>query len=134
MTFDLGMRLAIELALSRWRSSCCCMWPHPRQLSGSRTPHIGWSRWWPARDLRPDRSWPRRRSLLGGSFVQDGLAIFAKRLFIASAALSVLGSLTLRQRLRRRAAEYHFALLISLLGMCVLASARELCCCSSRSS
>ena len=66
-------------------------------------------------------------SLLRGAFVQDGLALFAKRLFIASAALSVLGSLTIRHdAFTRRASEYHFALVVSLLGMSVLASAREL--------
>ena len=66
-------------------------------------------------------------SILRGSFVQDALAIFAKRLFIASAAISVLGSLALRHdAFTRRAAEYHFALLVSVLGMSVLASAREL--------
>ena len=67
------------------------------------------------------------RSVFGGSFVQDGLAIFAKQLFVLAAALSVLASLTLRhENFIRRAAEYHFALLMSLLGMSVLASAREL--------
>jgi NADH-quinone oxidoreductase subunit N len=67
------------------------------------------------------------RSLFEGTFVQDSLAVFAKRLFVASAALSVLGSLTLTHRaFARRSAEYHFALLVSLLGMLVLASAREL--------
>jgi NADH-quinone oxidoreductase subunit N len=67
------------------------------------------------------------RTLFEGSFVQDGLAIFAKRLFLGAAALSMLGSLTLQQpTFSRRAAEYHFALLMSLLGMSVLASAREL--------
>jgi len=66
-------------------------------------------------------------SILGGSFVQDGLAVFAKRLFLASAVLSVLGSVALRQGiLARRSAEYHFALVVSVLGMCILASAREL--------
>jgi NADH-quinone oxidoreductase subunit N len=66
-------------------------------------------------------------SILRGSFVQDSLAIFAKRLFIASAALSVLGSLTLRHdAFSRRSAEYHFALVVSVLGMSILASAREL--------
>jgi NADH-quinone oxidoreductase subunit N len=66
-------------------------------------------------------------SILRGSFVQDGLALFAKRLFIASAAISVLGSITLRRGVfARRSAEYHFALILSALGMCVLASAREL--------
>ena len=67
------------------------------------------------------------QSLFEGSFVQDGLAIFVKRLFLLASAVSVLGSLTLRQpTFNRRAAEYHFALLVSLLGMLVLASAREL--------
>jgi NADH-quinone oxidoreductase subunit N len=73
------------------------------------------------------------RSLFGGSFVQDGLAIFAKRLFLVSAALSVLGSQSAHAStslgagtFRRRGAEYHFALLMSLIGMSVLASAREL--------
>ena len=66
-------------------------------------------------------------TLFSGSFVNDGLAIFAKKLFVASAALSVLASLTVRQgSLRRRAPEYHFVLLTSVLGMLVLASAREL--------
>ena len=66
-------------------------------------------------------------SILRGSFVQDGLALFAKRLFLASAAISILGSLTMSQPVfRRRALEYHFAIVISVLGMSVLASAREL--------
>ena len=66
-------------------------------------------------------------AILRLSFVQDGLALFAKRLFLASAALSVLGSMALRQgTLARRSAEYHFALIVSVLGMCILASAREL--------
>jgi NADH-quinone oxidoreductase subunit N len=66
-------------------------------------------------------------SLFGATFVLDGLAMFAKRLFLAAAALSVLGSLTNpAYPFERRAAEYHFALLVSLLGMLVLASAREL--------
>jgi NADH-quinone oxidoreductase subunit N len=65
--------------------------------------------------------------LFGGSFVQDSLALFAKRLFLGSAVLSVLGSLTLHQgAFRRRVGEYHFALLVSLIGMLVLASARDL--------
>ena len=66
-------------------------------------------------------------SLFGGTFVNDSLAIFSKKLFIASAALSVLGSQTLRKgSFTRRAAEYHFILIASVLGMLVLASAREL--------
>src|SRR4029079_505491 len=67
------------------------------------------------------------QSLLGGSFVNDTLAIFSKKLFVGAAALSVLASLTLRQAsFARRAAEYHFVLIASVLGMLVLASAREL--------
>ena len=66
-------------------------------------------------------------SLFGGSFVNDSLAIFVKKLFVASAALSVLASQTLRKgSFTRRAAEYHFVLIASVLGMLVLASAREL--------
>src|SRR6185503_16269535 len=66
-------------------------------------------------------------TLFGGSFVNDGLAIFSKKLFLGAAALSVLATLTLRQRsFARRAAEYHFVLIASVLGMLVLASAREL--------
>ena len=67
------------------------------------------------------------RSLFSGTFVQDALALFAKRLVLAAAALSVLVSLTNRQgAFTRRAAEYHFTLLFSLIGMMVLVSAREL--------
>jgi NADH-quinone oxidoreductase subunit N len=67
------------------------------------------------------------REIFGGAYVQDSLAIFAKRLVLAAAALSVLASLTNRQTaFVRRAPEYHFTLLFSLLGMMVLVSAREL--------
>jgi len=33
--------------------------------------------------------------LFGGAFVQDALALFAKRLFVGATALSLLGSLTI---------------------------------------
>ncbi len=66
-------------------------------------------------------------ALLGGSFVQDELAIFAKRLFLLATVIGVLASLALRGAVfARRATEYHLAILASLLGMLVLASAREL--------
>jgi NADH-quinone oxidoreductase subunit N len=66
-------------------------------------------------------------ALFDGSYVVDALALFAKRLFLVSAAISVLATLSLKgQRFDRRGAEYHFALLSSLLGMLVLASARDL--------
>jgi NADH-quinone oxidoreductase subunit N len=66
-------------------------------------------------------------SAFGGMFVQDALAIFAKRLFLVSAFLSVLASLALpASALARRSTEYHVTLLASLLGMLVLASARDI--------
>ena len=67
------------------------------------------------------------RAALEGSFVLDELSLFAKRLFLVSAALSVLGTLAMTHvSFRRRGAEYHVAFLASLLGMLVLASARDL--------
>ena len=66
-------------------------------------------------------------TLFGGSYVVDALALFAKRLFLVSAAISVLATLGLPgEWFKKRGAEYHFALLSSLLGMLVLASARDL--------
>jgi NADH-quinone oxidoreductase subunit N len=65
--------------------------------------------------------------LLHGSFVQDELALFAKRLFLLATLIGVLASLPLRGAVfTRRATEYYLALLASLLGMLVLASARDL--------
>jgi NADH-quinone oxidoreductase subunit N len=66
-------------------------------------------------------------ALFGGSFVQDELAVFAKRLFLLATLIGVLGSLALRApAFARRATEYHLAILASLLGMLALASARDL--------
>jgi NADH-quinone oxidoreductase subunit N len=66
-------------------------------------------------------------ALFDGMFVQDDLALFAKRLFLAATLIGVISSLALRQAaFARRAVEYHLALLGSLLGMLVLASARDL--------
>ncbi|HUG37820.1 MAG TPA: NADH-quinone oxidoreductase subunit N [Candidatus Limnocylindrales bacterium] len=65
--------------------------------------------------------------LFGGSFVQDELAVFAKRLFLLATLIAVVSSLTLRAPVfARRATEYYLAILTSLLGMMVLGSAREL--------
>ncbi len=65
--------------------------------------------------------------LLGGTFVQDEMALFAKRLFLVATIIGILGSLGLPSpTFARRATEYHLAMLASLLGMLVLASAREL--------
>ena len=66
-------------------------------------------------------------SLFAGSFQVDALAVFAKRLFLVSAAISVLATLGMSSdRFAKRGSEYHFAVLASLLGMLVLSSAREL--------
>ena len=66
-------------------------------------------------------------ALFNQSFVQDSLALFAKRLFLVATIISVLASLTLRHpTFVRRSAEYHFAVLASLIGMMMLASARDL--------
>jgi NADH-quinone oxidoreductase subunit N len=66
-------------------------------------------------------------SLLGGAFVQDELALFAKRLFLLATILAILGSLALRQpTFALRGTEYYLAILASLLGMLMLVSAREL--------
>lgn len=63
---------------------------------------------------------------LGGMFVLDGLAIFAKRLFLAATVIGLLGGLSLDgAAFRRRAGEYHLLILASLLGMLILASARD---------
>ena len=64
---------------------------------------------------------------LGGMFVLDGLAIFAKRLFLVATFIGILAGLASPDPVfARRAGEYHLLVLISLLGMCVLASARDL--------
>jgi NADH-quinone oxidoreductase subunit N len=64
---------------------------------------------------------------LGGMFVQDGLAVFAKRLFVVATFIGLLGGLSLSDRVfLRRSVEYHLLVLTSLLGMLVLASARDL--------
>jgi NADH-quinone oxidoreductase subunit N len=64
---------------------------------------------------------------LSGMFVQDGLAIFVKRVFLAATFIGLLAGLGGPDRaLARRSTEYHLLLLSSLLGMLVLASARDL--------
>ncbi len=69
----------------------------------------------------PGRVW------LDGTFVLDELAVFMKRLFLVSAALSVLATLAFTEAgFWRRSTEYYVILLSSVLGMLVLASAREL--------
>ena len=136
MTFDLGMPLVIELAL--FALAVLVLFagiarPHPGRapVSESNGGPPGPAAWLTLAGLAVIFGLTflatEGGSILRGSFVQDGLALFGKRLFIASAALSVLGSIALRQGVfARRSAEYHFALVVSVLGMCVLASAREL--------
>jgi NADH-quinone oxidoreductase subunit N len=64
---------------------------------------------------------------LGGMFVQDGLAVFVKRVFLAATFIGLLSGLGSPDRaMTRRSTEYHLLLLASLLGMLVLASARDL--------
>ena len=65
--------------------------------------------------------------VLGGMFVLDGLALFAKRLFLVATFIGLLAGLSSPDPVfARRAGEYHLLVLTSLLGMCVLASARDL--------
>ena len=125
MTFDSGMPLLTELALFALAVLVLLIGLARR---GDPDRSIGWVTFLGLLAiLGLTSSSEEGRSLFGGSFVQDSLAIFAKRLFLGAAALSVLGSQTLRQpTFNRRAGEYHFALLTSLLGMLILASARDL--------
>jgi NADH-quinone oxidoreductase subunit N len=68
-----------------------------------------------------------RGALFGGAFALDGLAQFLKVVFVLATLLGVVGGLALPQpAFRRRAPEYHLLVLTSLLGMLLLASAREL--------
>jgi NADH-quinone oxidoreductase subunit N len=64
---------------------------------------------------------------LSGAFALDGLAIFAKRLFLVATFIGLLGGVSSSEAaFKRRAGEYHLLVLASLLGMLVLASARDL--------
>ncbi len=68
-----------------------------------------------------------RGEAFGGAFVADDLALWFKRTFLAAGALTVLVSVDpVEERFARRQGEYHLMLLFSLLGMSLLASAREL--------
>jgi NADH-quinone oxidoreductase subunit N len=70
---------------------------------------------------------PPAGTALGGRFVQDDLALFAKRLFLTATFIGLLAGLSGPERVfARRATEYHLLVLASLLGMMVLASARDL--------
>ena len=68
-----------------------------------------------------------RGALLDGAFVVDALARLLKQVFLLATLLGVVGGLALPDpAFRQRAPEYHLLVLASLLGMLVLASAREL--------
>jgi NADH-quinone oxidoreductase subunit N len=68
-----------------------------------------------------------RGPLFDGAFVVDGLAVFLKRVFLLATLLAVVGGLARADSPEnRRGLEYHVLVLTSLLGMMVLASAREL--------
>ncbi|MBI4011418.1 MAG: NADH-quinone oxidoreductase subunit N [Candidatus Rokubacteria bacterium] len=68
-----------------------------------------------------------RGVLFDGAYAVDGLARFFKQVFVLATLLGVLGGLALPQpAFHRRAPEYHLLILASLLGMMLLASAREL--------
>ena len=68
-----------------------------------------------------------RGPLFDGAFVVDALAVFLKQVFLLATLLAVVGGLARRDAPEhRRALEYHLLVLASLLGMMVLASAREL--------
>jgi NADH-quinone oxidoreductase subunit N len=139
MTFDLGMPMVPEVALFVLAVLVLCMGllrpraavPHldvDVDLQVGHATAVGWVTFVGLLAVLGLIFLQREgQTLFGASFVNDSLALFSKKLFLASAALSVLGSLTLRQgSFTRRAAEYHFVLIASVLGMLVLASAREL--------
>jgi len=67
-----------------------------------------------------------RGPLFDGAFVVDGLAVFLKQVFLLATLLAVVGGLARRDAASARTLEYHLLILTSLLGMMVLASAREL--------
>jgi NADH-quinone oxidoreductase subunit N len=68
-----------------------------------------------------------RGPLGDGAFVVDGLAMFLKQVFLLATLLAVVGGLARPEPVAgRRALEYHLLVLAALLGMMILASAREL--------
>jgi NADH-quinone oxidoreductase subunit N len=68
-----------------------------------------------------------RGDAFGGVFVLDPLALWFKRVFLAAGALAMLLAVDPAERgFPRRQGEYYLLLLFSLLGMSLLASAREL--------
>jgi len=71
--------------------------------------------------------WSARGSAFFGAYVGDEWALFYKRVLLALAAVSALGSSNHVHRvIPRRQGEYFLLLLLSLLGMTLLAGARDL--------
>ena len=63
----------------------------------------------------------------GGAYVGDPLALMLKQIFLAAGILAVLGSLTaVHETFPRRQGEYYQLLLFSVLGMTLLAGARDI--------
>ncbi|NOY24861.1 MAG: NADH-quinone oxidoreductase subunit N [Oligoflexia bacterium] len=74
-------------------------------------------------------SWwmPQGGLAFGGAYVQDAFATYLQRVLLAAAALGALGSIDhVDRNFPSRQGEYYLMLLFSLLGMVVLAGAREL--------
>jgi NADH-quinone oxidoreductase subunit N len=68
-----------------------------------------------------------RGDAFGGVYVLDPLALWFKRVFLGAGALAMLVAVEPSERaFPRRQGEYYLLLLCSLLGMSILASAREL--------
>src|SRR5687768_2638305 len=66
------------------------------------------------------------RSLFGGAYVVDNFALVLKAVFLVSGYLVVLLSTNYVAEGDYHESEYYFLLLSSLLGMTVMASARDL--------
>ncbi|MGA2750696.1 MAG: NADH-quinone oxidoreductase subunit N [Verrucomicrobiota bacterium] len=60
-----------------------------------------------------------------GMFLQDGLALFFKRLFLVSAIFVVLMGVEFRERLPMGVGEFHVVVLLALAGMMFAASAND---------
>src|SRR5215510_10150141 len=65
--------------------------------------------------------------MFGGAFVSDGVALWFKRIFLLAGALGAAIAIDHVQRhFARRQGEYYLLLVLSVLGMSLVASAREL--------
>lgn len=70
---------------------------------------------------------PASGEALGGAFVQDGFTLYMQRIMIGAGALGVLGSIDfVDEHFPDRQGEYYLMLIFSIVGMTVLAGAREL--------